>query len=89
MKPTLTFALELALFRHAFKSFVGALYPVMMLITIGRHQTDNLVAAAGARTAHGAGGKIDRLSDMEFVRPRTLMACRNRRGDDFSGCFLG
>jgi hypothetical protein len=82
-------AVELAFFGHTLEGFARTFDPVLVFVAFGWQQLDDLVAAAGARTAHCTGGKIDRLTDMELVRPGARFTWRGRRGEAFSGSFLG
>jgi len=88
MRP-LAVAVELAFLGHALEGFPRTLDPVLVFVPIGRQQLDDFIAAAGAGTPHGAGGKINRLADVKFVRLRSRFACGSRRGCIFAGGFFG
>jgi len=85
----LAVAVELAFFGHTLKGLAGTLDAVLMFVALGRQQLHDLVAAAGARAPHRAGGEINRLSNMEFVRSRSRFTYGSGRGETFPNGFLG
>jgi hypothetical protein len=82
-------AVELAFLGHALEGLAGTLNPVLMFVTFGGQQLHNLVATTGPGTSRRAGGKINRLAHMKFVRPRSRFTRGRGCGDTFANGFLG
>jgi len=68
-------AVELAFLGHALESLAGALDAVLIVVAIGRKQSDDFIAAAGGGAPHTAAGKIDGLSDVELVSLQRQLSC--------------
>jgi hypothetical protein len=80
ISPRSVIEFELALFCHALKCFAGIFDPVLVIVTVGRQQLDDLIGAARARTAYGARSVQYRLANAKFVRPQQRRAYRNLAG---------
>src|SRR5262245_22471683 len=74
-----TLAIELALLGDALERFAGALDAVLVVVTVGGQQFDDLVAAADTSAAHRARIEEDRLADRELVSFQRYSPVRNDR----------
>src|SRR4030088_982259 len=63
---------QLTFLGHPFEGLGRTFDPVLAVIAVGREQPDHLIGAAGGRTRHIAGGKIDSLSNVESVLQHPL-----------------
>src|SRR5882757_3315500 len=67
---------ELAFLGYPFERLGRALDAILAIVAIDRQQPDHFISAAGGRTGHVAGSKIDSLSNGVLMLQRPLHLAR-------------